>query len=135
MAKVSDKLVAKVDWEGSLRILGRTHTQCDARDPRPSRGGKKKTKNPFLLWQVFRLAWMLNSFSAQNAHSTFTSPIFSVPHASYLVQDVRIADNSPRLACLLTLFTLARIACPLHICDKINRFELLYLGPCPNNYF
>ena len=57
----------------------------------------------------------------------------SVPHASYLVQDVRIADNSPRLACLLTLFTLARIACPLHICDKINKFALLYLGPRPNN--
>ena len=50
-----------------------------------------------------------------------------------VLNDVRIVDNSPRLACLLTLFTLARIACPLHICYKVNKFALLYLGPRPNN--
>ena len=50
-----------------------------------------------------------------------------------VLNDVRIADNLPGLACLLTLFTLACIACPLHICDKINKFPLLYLGPRPNN--
>ena len=36
-------------------------------------------------------------------------------------------------ACLLALFTLTHIACLLHICDKINKFALLYLGPRPNN--
>ena len=43
--------------------------------------------------------------------------------------------HSPRFACLLALFTLAHIACLLHICDKINKFALLYLGPRPNNEF
>ena len=41
--------------------------------------------------------------------------------------------QSPRFACLLALFTLAHIACLLHICVQINKFALLYLGPRPNN--
>ena len=41
--------------------------------------------------------------------------------------------HSPRFACILALFTLAHIACLLHICDKIKKFALLYLGPRPNN--
>ena len=31
--------------------------------------------------------------------------------------------HSPRFACLLALFTLARIACLLHICVKTSRFR------------
>ena len=48
-----------------------------------------------------------------------------------MLNDVRMADI--RFACLLALFTLARIACLLHICDKTSRFALLYLGPRPEN--
>ena len=40
--------------------------------------------------------------------------------------------HSPRFACLLFLFTLARIACLLHICVKKSRSITLF-GPRPNN--
>ena len=47
----------------------------------------------------------------------------SFRHASYLVLRRSHGIHSPRLACLLALFTLARIACLLHICIKTSRFH------------
>ena len=52
-----------------------------------------------------------------------------------VLHDVHMADI--RLASLVyfALFTLAYIACLLHICVQINKFALLYLGPHPNNKY
>ena len=48
----------------------------------------------------------------------------SFPHASYLLVLRRsLGRHSHGFACLLVLFTLARIACLFHICVKTSRFH------------
>lgn len=109
-------------------------TQSATREtPDPREEGKRKQKNPFLLSQVFRLACTLNSFSAQNAHSTFTSPIFfsllfliflskhsgSNP-VQYSVQCTKLAEVFARtrfvlsvLVCLYSVYSICKFLLPV----------------------
>ena len=88
-------------------------------------------QNPTLIFQIFLIDFIPGLQTSKFRWGKNTEKCDKVPCASRaffstcLLPCTRRLNgrHSPRFGCLLALFTLARIACLLHICVKTSRFH------------